>query len=32
MHMSAATFKRVLDGLMLVSGLSMLWAAVRFAG
>ena len=31
MHMSAATFKRVLDGLMLVSGLSLLWAAVRFA-
>ena len=29
MHMSAATFKRVLDGLMLVSGLSLLWAAMR---
>ena len=31
MHMSAATFKRVLDGLMLASGLSLPWAAVRFA-
>jgi len=31
LRMSAGTFRHVLDGLMLVSGLSLLWAAARFA-